>query len=294
MITRQIYIKIIPISKYLLTNYMDITFVTCFVHIYQEEPYQHKTHEWRLEHFKMIAATGVQICVYGCSETTPYLELCAQEYPNVRVLTMDIPYQETPIYKSCLGPELTLPERRNFKKDTVEYMALMNSKIEFVYDAIQKNPWNSRMFAWMDFSMAYIFNDKPNTLEYLKNFANSKFKETVMAVPGCWMPIPPNNSSAIINNIHWRFCGTFFMADKVSMLRFHQLYREHYDRFIEAEKKMVWEVNVWAWLEANTNWNPQWYDSDHNDRIIRIPECIYKDPDVVDESLTMSESLVSE
>jgi hypothetical protein len=34
-------------------------------------------------------------------------------------------------------------------------------------------------------------------------------------------------------------------------------------------------VNYWAWLEANTDWRPHWYISDHNDAIFNIPTWYY-------------------
>jgi hypothetical protein len=252
-----------------------VTFVTCYVNIYDKEPYQHKNAEWRIEQFEYIAALGVQICLYGDDATMPYLEASASKFPNVRLMTMDTPYKETPIYQECLKDGLQLPERRYVPKDTVEYMSLMHAKIEFMNDAVLKNPWNSQVFAWMDFSMAYIFGNKTNNLPKIKHIADSEFINSFMSVPGCWEPIPRNNCSAIVNNIHWRFCGTFFIGDIDSMKKFHLLYREHYPIFIKEQNKLVWEVNFWAWLEANTDWGAKWYASDHNDRIINIPDSIF-------------------
>lgn len=249
-----------------------ITFVTCYVHIYENEPFAHKNSPWRIEQFEYIADLGVNICVYGDETTTPYLLDSAKKFPNVKIMTMETPYKQTPIYELCQTPELGMPERRNTAKDTVEYMSLMNAKIEFVDDTITKNPWNSCIFAWMDFSMAYVFGNKGDSLQYMKRLTERTFVDAFFAIPGCWQPIPPNNCSAIVNNIHWRFCGTFFIADKESMIKFHRIYREQLPIFIEEQKKLVWEVNIWAWLEANTDWYPQWYESDHNDRIIQIPD----------------------
>ena len=261
----------------------NITFVTCFIHIYQKEPIEHKTLDWRIQQFECIAKTGVKLCVYGCDVTTPLLTNVLQQYPNVQLLTMDTPYQETPIYKMGNTPGLTFPNVRHETKDTMEYMGLMHAKIEFIYDAIQKNPWNSEVFAWMDFSIAYLFKNKEKTAIRFAELDTHSYIDSFMVVPGCWERIPPNNCSTINNKIHWRFCGTFFMGDKQSLLRFHQLYREHYPTFIKEQKKMVWEVNIWAWLEANTDWNPIWYSSDHNDRIIDIPTTVLSTCILVDK-----------
>jgi Bacterial protein of unknown function (HtrL_YibB) len=260
------------------TELSQVTYVTCFVHIYKEEPFQHKTVDWRIQQFRYVADKGLHIMLYGDETTTPYLEECVADYPNVKLVTMDIPYTETPIYKACLDPILTLPERRNVKKDTVEYMALMNAKIEFMYDAMQKDPWGSKIFAWMDFSMAYIFANKQFTLHQLRQMTAAPFKTPFLTIPGCWPRIPPNHVQTIANSIHWRFCGTFFMGDKQSMMEFHRIYREAYPQFIAMYRKLIWEVNIWAWLEANANVQIQWYESDHNDRMIHIPDYIYREP----------------
>jgi hypothetical protein len=264
------------------TSLSGITFVTCYVHIYENEPFQHKNVPWRIEQFEFIADLGVNICVYGDSITMPYLEESCAKFSNVKIMSLDTPYNETLIYKECVREGLELPERRYPAKDTVEYMTLMNSKIEYVYDALKKNPWNSRIFSWIDFSMAYVFGNKGESLPYLKRLSERNFIEKFFAVPGCWQPIPPNNCSAIVNNIHWRFCGTFFMADIESMKRFYEIYHEYFPIFIREQNKLVWEVNIWAYLEANTDWNPNWYDSDHNDRIIRMPESFFV-PEIEDK-----------
>jgi len=268
----------------------EVTFVTCFVHIYENEPYEHKTAEWRVQQFEYIAELGVKIVVYGCEKTMPLLEKCVAKYPNVKILklrdsicttectTGSTPtphthrtYKDTEIYKMCCLKTFQYPEKRNPKKDTLEYMALMHCKIEFVYDAIIQNVWNTRTFAWMDFSMAYIFANKESTLEKLRILSKLSFREHFMAVPGCWSPLSPNQLTPVTEQIHWRFCGTFFIGSVSSLLKFHAIYREKYNTFLQLTDKMVWEVNVWAWLETNTEWNPIWYSSDHNDRIIDIP-----------------------
>ena len=62
------------------------------------------------------------------------------------------------------------------------------------------------------------------------------------------------------------------MGDKQSILDFYDLYVEHAPRFFKETGKLVWEVNIWAWLESNTLWKPTWYLADHNDTmLVNIP-----------------------
>ena len=246
-----------------------LTFVSCFVKIYDEEPFSYKNIAWRIQQFEYIAKLDVDICIYGDEVTTPYLEVLVQQYPNVRLLEMTIPYKETALYTLCSSPGLSYPERRSDSKDVIKYMALMNAKMEFVRDAIEKNPFGSQTFAWMDFSMAYIFNQKETTLSKLEAVSKRDWtNKPFMLIPGCWAPAEANNNTAIISAVHWRFCGTFFMGDAGSLMDFYRIYLENYPRCIQDTQKWLWEVNVWAWLEANTEWKPQWYCADHNDRII--------------------------
>lgn len=258
----------------------ETTFVTCLIKIYEEErePYEHKNIDWRIQHFREIANTGIKICVYGCPKYDDILTSLENEFPdNVKIMNLN--YNETKIYELCTKNELTLPERRNEKKDTIEYMTLMNSKIEFVNDAIIKNIWNSTNFAWMDFSISYLFKNKEDSLQKMKQISKSNYGVNVidtdidfMFFPGCWDRIPPNNPDAILNNIHWRFCGTFFIGNKNSFRYFYQKYLEEFPKFVEKYGKLVWEVNFWAWMEANTDCKMVWISSDHNDNIINIPQ----------------------
>ena len=252
-----------------------ITFVTCLIKIYNDDeiPFQHKNTEWRIQHFRELANTGIKICIYGCEHFFSTLQLLEKEYSdNVKVMQLD--WRTTETYKLCMNTfqlqgECILPDRRNYKKDTIEYITLMNSKIEFINDAIQWNHWNSDTFAWIDFSMSYLFHNKKDSLYKIQYF---DFSKNGIWFPGCWDKIPSQNADAILNNIHWRYCGTFFIGNKNSLNEFYQKYLEEFPKFIYQFNKIVWEVNFWAWLESNTNCYMQWYSSDHNDRLLDLPK----------------------
>jgi len=251
-----------------------ITFVTSFVDIY-ESTFEDKTVEWRFNKFKDIAETGIQICVYVSPECYVRLAEFIQPYKNVRIMKQ-FRILDTLAAKACDGVEYSLPDRRNRPKDVPEYMHLINSKTEFMYDAIQKNPWGSTHFAWIDFSISYVFHKKPETLEYLKILAKRTFiAEPFLIIPGCWDKLPPVEVSQIAEGVYWRFCGGFLLGDAGSIVEFYNLYNQFYPVFLRTHKKLVWEVNFWGWLEANYDWRPRWYRADHNDEIIKTPVDIY-------------------
>jgi hypothetical protein len=237
-----------------------VTFVTSFFYIYNSEYDEKKTTPWRLERFREIVETGIQLCVYVCPAFQKHVEEIAGEFANVKIMRV------TTIGELFVAERMNvdLPNNRNETKDTTEYMAVINSKTEFMADAIAQNPWNSEYFAWIDFNISHVFHDKPATLRYLRELGNRQFHGKFFAIPGCWNKF----DNVPVENICWRFCGGFFMGDKESILNFDRLYKAHFYDFLITHNKYVWEVNFWAWLEATTDWNPSWYSADHNDSII--------------------------
>ena len=288
----------------------NITFVTSFIDIY-ENHLNHRNIEWRYKRFRELAELGIQIYIFRGIRGTKvppdapsFSGECVgdengegnskeefdggnteggfeEEFDggseegntdwekNVYWDTLDL--NETWVYKTCEILEYSLPYHRNEEKDTAEYMWLMNSKAEYLQRAIEKNPWKSTHFAWIDFSISYIFKDKERTLEHLKILAQRHFQPSCLVIPGCWDKLQEENEIHIINHIHWRFCGGFILGDIASILQLFELYKTHFAEFIKTHKKLVWEVNFWAWLELKTGWRPTWYSADHNDRILDIP-----------------------
>jgi hypothetical protein len=251
----------------------NITFVTAFINIY-EKAFDDKNNDFRYNLFEKIAKTGIRLCLYTDAVSQNELSKLIEPYPNVKLMKT-IYLEETFCHKICESTEYSLPERRCPNKDTMKFIILQNSKVEFMDDAIQNNPWNTSHFAWIDFSIAYIFKNLENTLEDLSILSRRSFPSNFLIFPGCWNKLDKNNVGSILNQIHWRFCGGFFMGDSSSLNSFFELYKANFENFIQEHRKLVWEVNFWAWLEANTNWNPSFYNADHNDSIINIPTRFY-------------------
>jgi hypothetical protein len=254
-------------------NNSRLTFVTSFVDVY-ETTYENRTVDWRFDKFRDIASSHIQLCVYVSPACYDNLVEFAKPYENVKIMKIDI--TETFVAKSCENVDYELPFHRNTSKDTPLYMILQNSKSEFVCDAIHKNPWGSTHFAWIDFSISHVFHEK-ETLPYLRTLSTSAFSPKFLAIPGCWNKLGAGEMGLISDSVCWRYCGGFFMGDAASVLDMQQHYLDHYSDFIQTNKKLVWEVNFWAWLEANTDWAPTWYKADHNDSIVHIPDaCLIK------------------
>ena len=242
------------------------TFVTSFINL---ENVEESAMSWRFEKFEDIVKTGINLCVYYDSMSENRIKEIACENPNVKMMNR-FSIEDLISYKSCseIG-NLEMPLTDNANKDTKEYMMMMNSKIEFIHETIKINPFGTKYFAWIDFSISKVFSTT-RYVSVLSGLNNIKCDTKILAIPGC-KENPVRNDDEMLHSINWRFCGGFFFGDSESLEEFYSLYVDYFPKFMEKYRKMVWEVNFWAWLECNTSWSPKWYLADHNDSIIEIP-----------------------
>ena len=254
------------------------TFVTSFFHIYNEEYDERKTIPWRIQRFREIAGAGIHICVVTCPRFSADVEALVAEFPDtVRMFVVELATTEIAGFVAQ-HPNLRLPAVRNEPKDTVDYLTVINAKTEFMARVVAENPWGSTHFAWIDFNISHVFFDLERSLQFLQWLGSrDHYEDSCFVIPGCWDGWTGERVDEITDRIHWRFCGGFFLGDAASILRFHTLYLEHFPRFLAEHGTLVWEVNFWAWLEAQTDWlkvyEPEhgykaWYKADHNDTII--------------------------
>jgi len=249
-----------------------VTFVTAFLNIY-ETPFLNKDIEWRFRYFKKIAETGIPISAFISPDCRTVMEEMIHEYPNIKVVEY-IDLKDTWTYKVCTSVEnLELPNTRNKAKDTKEYIILMNTKTEFLKKAIDANLWQTHHYAWIDFNLFHVLKDKVAEEAYAKEILmllnKRPLRPTIYTMPGCWDKQHVIDEY-LINDVCWRWCGGFFIGDKKSILDFHRLHELHLAEFLEKTKKLVWEVNFWAWLEKTYDSCILQYKADHNISILEI------------------------
>jgi hypothetical protein len=230
--------------------------------------------EWRYEFFQELVHTGLPLCVFISPSFLKRVGSIIENQPHVHLFPT-IELSELwmhSIWRSFLDIDpqrLCIPQVRNETKDTAEYMLANHAKIEFIKRAVEENPWNTRYFAWIDFSLPYIFKDSAATLKHLDRFAYGppNFPRRILAIPGCWEKAEYDR----VQRICWRFCGGFFLGDRESLMDFYECYRRFFWTFLKEERTLVWEVNFWAYLEtksSETGLTFQWYRADHDDTII--------------------------
>ncbi len=251
---------------------MALTFVTAFFDIYGANS-QNKPNSMRFENFKKIAETQIPIVVFTDDSGREAIEEIGKT-ANLKIFYTK--FHELLTVKEGTKHPTDLPETRCMKKDTAEFMLLMHAKVEFLYKAIQANPFGSLHFAWMDFSLAYVFRRSEASLEKLKFLSTVTYqKEPFLAIPGCWQR--GFGLDKLWNAIHWRFCCGFFVGHVKAITEFYQIYRDTFQNIIGARQRMIWETNIWSELEDKYGWRPNWFKADHDDSILDIPSCFYKE-----------------
>jgi hypothetical protein len=254
---------------------MATTFVTAFMNIY-ETPFQNKDLEWRFMQFRKLCETGIQIAAFCSRDCEDYFRSeITKKYPNVLLLEV-LDLSDTWTYKTYdkvqreTNNSVELPNTRNPNKDTQEYLILMNAKTEYIVKAVEKNPFNSSHFAWIDFNVFHIFGGKEGFVtDHLRNLSRRKLQPYFLSFPGCWSK-EQVVEDFLLNDICWRWCGGFIIGSGDRMLELHKTYTDHFENFLREKRKLVWEVNFWAYLELRHGLSVIWYPGDHNHTILLV------------------------
>jgi hypothetical protein len=146
----------------------------------------------------------------------------------------------------------------NPSKDTIEYMFTINSKTEWVREAIDKNPYNTSNFIWIDFGIFHIINDDELFNKYICKFKNKSYENIRIASSNF------NSASSIYTNIHWLFLGGIFGGSSKKLVEFADLTKRKCIETIKKENTIMWEVNIWYLIYLE---HPELFDtyiSDHN------------------------------
>jgi hypothetical protein len=184
---------------------------------------------------------------------------------HVHVLMEPLDSFET--YQKILGfPGTRLPCRRNAEKDTTEFMALMNTKVEMMWRALPYIP-NATHIAWIDAGILKITKDAGRVKAAFQRQMDVTWPPTKIAVPGCWAsPAPPSSDS-----ICWRFCGGFLVLPTSLLAPFYRAICAMLEAWLAAGH-VAWEVNIWAALEWDEPAWFAWWAADHNETMLEPPD----------------------
>jgi hypothetical protein len=228
--------------------------VTCYYDIYNRPV---KFVEY-LYLFYDLGISGIPITLF----TDPSMVHKFRIFPPT-VTVIGIPLTEFELYQKGMAYNRDLPIHRTPEKDTKEFFSLMNTKIEFVKKAAKRWP-DRETFMWIDYGILKIIKNAERFLERLRDLCQRRF--TKMVIPGCWSL----GRHFSVEQIHWRFCGGFFVIPRDFIDRFYDHSCSVMNDFCTMDfYKLTWETNVWSTIEfCAERENIVWYFADHDDTIV--------------------------
>ena len=232
--------------------------VTCFYDIYSDPNSSRFTAYFDL--FLPLTHSGIPIVLFiDPSDLSRFVNLPF----TVKIVT--VPLVDFELYQLAMSYSGDLPNDRTPSKDTKEFFALMNTKIEFVKRASELSdvPKNTP-YMWIDFGILKIVQNRERVIHKLKEIHLKPI--TKMKIPGCWSA----GRGFSVETINWRFCGGFFVMPKSYISTFFEHSKNVLRDFCTMNQyKLTWETNVWSVIETCAeNGNMDWYFADHNDAMI--------------------------
>ncbi len=171
---------------------------------------------------------------------------------------------EIKIYQHIITNNVSLPANRNTTKDTLKYIALMNSKIEFLNLALPHV--TTPYMGWIDAGIGKIFKQPKSTFDLLSHY---RVNSNQIIIPSCYRY--SLNFNQLKDQIWWVFCGGFFVLPLTLTDHFYQLSLNKV-KFCVSQGVIFWEVNVWVLIDNDHPNLFYKYQGDHNESIIHIPQ----------------------
>jgi len=249
-----------------------VTFVSAFLDL-REDRSNDKSVDRCFSLFERLAASHLSICLFVSPSLYDRAAVLRAQYPTTLYVMPSTELEDLWTHRTVSSiAEVSLPEERTSYHDTTAFLTLMNAKIEFVAKAMKSNPFGTSHFAWIDFSICHVLRQAEQTLERLHTYSVSRLQDRMLLFPACWSKSDTKRRYAtLLSRVHWRFCGGFFIGDRQSLWEFYRLYQTHFPAFLREKKRLLWEVNFWAFLEQQGYLVAQTYRANHDDSILHIP-----------------------
>ena len=142
-------------------------------------------------------------------------------------------------------------------KDTKEFLAIMNSKIEFILKASEISTDDT--FIWVDFGILKICKNPDRFINKLKDMNEKTFDKIMM--PRYW---------SSVNQVNWKFCSGVFIIPRKHIQTFYYHSKNVLSDFCNLpQNKLTWENNVLNIIKIFTTDDIiKLYFADHDDSIL--------------------------
>jgi hypothetical protein len=187
---------------------------------------------------------------------------------SVHVRGVDL--TETETSKAMESGAGNLPASRNMGKDTRNYMRLINTKPEFIFQTAREFPCASH-YMWIDAGLEKVIRDPANFFPHVKSRLNSlKLSTTAVLIPGCHSNVI-DDKEKLFSGINWRFCGgVFVVPHAIAELFFRTCLKHIHETSLGPRNMAMWEVNIWQLVEIENPTLIEWTQGNYTEDIFRF------------------------
>jgi hypothetical protein len=215
----------------------------------------------RMKHLDTLLGCDVDIVLF----IQPELQSSVKS-TNPRLSVVPLPLSAAPTYSLIMSKaDLSLPSSRNEEKDKLFYLALINSKIDFMAMAKRILPHFSH-YVWIDGSIFKVFKDTETAKKRISSLSSAVLPPNIMFACGLYPPLS-KGEDIWVDRVQWRFLGGVLSLPSDMLWEFVDKCRAVVADLIR-EKRMTWEVNVWAKVESLFDRKLEAYQADHDDSIL--------------------------
>lgn len=242
---------------------MNVTYVSCLYNIYETN-----TVSTRLsKDVQILLKQNIKLILYVDEF---FFDVIKNMEMSKGIVIIKFPISHLEIYSKIINKKdfLTLPTQRNSDKDTCEYMALINSKVELVNKSLSLI--NTPYVGWVDAGISKIFKTE-NTFSSICNLNITTLDNVVL--PGIYLK--KVSFDDLNREIFWNYLGGFFVCNKNIVTKFYNSCVNSIDIFLN-KNCIAWEVSIWSYITYHTTDNLfQWYYGSFCDNIFNIPSTYF-------------------
>ena len=186
---------------------VNTTYITALYDIRSKDKRNHSGIEKRIELLKKLFSVNIPIVAF----LDPEFEIFFKDNnlpTNVKCIYRPLNSFSIYLTLTTTEPKLELPENRSIEKDTIEFLALMNTKAEFVAEGSKF--CETENVAWIDASIFHILNDEKRVKEYLET-KNHTVEKIRIPGPIFQKTIDRNN---LVKSVQWKYAGGYFICKR--------------------------------------------------------------------------------
>ena len=200
-----------------------VTIVSCYYNVKSKHSHS-KYDEWIRNFLRNLRNN---IVIFTSDDLVDYLKQIGRANTNMLIITKN--FEDIDIYKqyNIWDQQYIMDPQKNIR--TKECYVIWNSKMNFLKEAIELNPFQSDKFVWTDIGCLrdkrycnYIAN-----YPLYKNISNDKLDIVLIK------PYTNLNQCVFQNEVHLE--GAIFGSSKVTLLKIITLYYHYFDKYVSKK-----------------------------------------------------------